>query len=177
MHSELAALRAAGIQHEMVPGVSSVLAAPLAAGFPLTHPTVGRSFAVASAHDPSSMDWPALAVRGECEGASRVLAVCSSWRRMRCKLHAGRSTVRPCYPHTFQALDTLVLLMGGSQLATIVAALVQAGRPPSTPVAVVREAALPSQQVWRGSLDSIVEQTAGESLSPCVICVGEVTGM
>lgn len=67
--------------------------------------------------------------------------------------------------------------MGGSQLAAIVAALVQAGRLPATPVAVVREAALPSQRVWRGTLGSIVEQTAGESLSPCIICVGEVTGM
>lgn len=32
MHSEIAALQAAGIEFELVPGVSSALAAPLAAG-------------------------------------------------------------------------------------------------------------------------------------------------
>ena len=116
VHSEIASLQAAGIEYEIVPGVSSALAAPLAAGgplwcccwgpaclgwlacclflpcaealcrmtcssilcrpgpfhhppnsplpagFPLTHPEHSRAFAVTSAHDPSSLDWQALAV-------------------------------------------------------------------------------------------------------------------
>lgn len=53
VHSELAALRAAGIPYEIVPGISSVQAAPLAAGglpcrpcawpLPYTRPTDTRS--------------------------------------------------------------------------------------------------------------------------------------
>ena len=50
--SELAALRASGIAHELVPGVSSALAAPLRAGFPLTDKTLSRHFAVVSARPP-----------------------------------------------------------------------------------------------------------------------------
>jgi siroheme synthase len=59
----VAALTAAGIPFELCPGVSSALAAPLAAGFPLTHPQLSRAFAVTSAHDPDALDWAALAVR------------------------------------------------------------------------------------------------------------------
>ena len=59
--SELRALEAAGARWEVVPGVSSVLAAPALAGFPLTDAAVGRSFAVVSGHDVAATDWGALA--------------------------------------------------------------------------------------------------------------------
>lgn len=87
---------------------------------------------------------------------------------------ALRGSTRPSL--LAQAIDTLVLLMGGSQLAVIAEQLQQAGRAAATPVAVVRSAALPAQRVWRGQLGSIAQQTAGERLSPCIIIVGEVSG-
>jgi uroporphyrin-III C-methyltransferase len=51
---EIAACAAAGIPCEVVPGVSSAVAAPAAAGIPVTHRGVARSFAVvtgSTAHD------------------------------------------------------------------------------------------------------------------------------
>jgi uroporphyrin-III C-methyltransferase len=51
---EVAACTAAGIPCEVVPGVSSAIAAPAAAGIPVTHRGVARSFAVvtgSTAHD------------------------------------------------------------------------------------------------------------------------------
>ena len=51
---EMAACAAAGIPCEVVPGVSSAVAAPAAAGIPVTHRGVARSFAVvtgSTAHD------------------------------------------------------------------------------------------------------------------------------
>lgn len=67
-----------------------------------------------------------------------------------------------------------MLLMGGSQLPRIVEELQRHGLSEETPVAVVREAAGAGQRVWRGSLGSIVGDTAGEGLSPCIIVVGSV---
>jgi uroporphyrin-III C-methyltransferase len=50
---EAAALQAAGIEFSVVPGISSVLAAPAAAGTPLTHRGLARTFVVLSGHqDP-----------------------------------------------------------------------------------------------------------------------------
>lgn len=59
-------LRAAGIPFEIVPGISSALAAPAYAGIPVTHRTVNTSFTVATGHeDPakgvSTLDWARLA--------------------------------------------------------------------------------------------------------------------
>jgi uroporphyrin-III C-methyltransferase len=46
---ECLALRAAGVPFEVVPGVSSLVAAPAYAGIPLTHRGLGSSFAVVTA--------------------------------------------------------------------------------------------------------------------------------
>jgi uroporphyrin-III C-methyltransferase len=61
---EVAALRAAGVAVEVVPGISSVLAAPAAAVTPLTMRHVASSFTVVSGHeDPAAVPverWRAL---------------------------------------------------------------------------------------------------------------------
>jgi uroporphyrinogen III methyltransferase/synthase len=59
--SEARALANAGVPFELVPGVSSALAAPLLAGFPLTDAVLGRTFAVATAHELRALDFSALA--------------------------------------------------------------------------------------------------------------------
>jgi uroporphyrinogen III methyltransferase / synthase len=131
--SEIQALIAANCPFEVVPGISSALAAPLLAGIPLTDPVLSRCFAVVSAHEPSELDWGALA-----------------------------------------RMDTLAILMGGLHLGEIVYQLQRHGRSHSVPIAVIRACGRPEQQVWMGTLADIVEQTAGISLSPAVIVVGEV---
>jgi uroporphyrin-III C-methyltransferase/precorrin-2 dehydrogenase/sirohydrochlorin ferrochelatase len=71
---ELLACVAAGIPVEVVPGVSSALAAPAAAGIPLTHRGVAADFTVVSGHlDPgrpadAGLDWRALS-----EGSSTLV--------------------------------------------------------------------------------------------------------
>lgn len=58
--SEIAALKAAGCEFAVVPGISSAIAAPLLAGIPLTDPVMSRCFAVLTAHEPEALDWEAL---------------------------------------------------------------------------------------------------------------------
>jgi len=59
--SEIQALRQAGCAVEVIPGLSSALAAPLLAGIPLTDPVLSAGFAVVTAHDPDALPWDALA--------------------------------------------------------------------------------------------------------------------
>ncbi len=58
---ELLACVAAGVPVTVVPGISSVIAAPVAAGIPVTHRGVAADFAVVSGHlDPGrarTTDW------------------------------------------------------------------------------------------------------------------------
>jgi uroporphyrinogen III methyltransferase/synthase len=131
--SEIQALRDAGINYEVIPGISSAIAAPLFASIPLTDAVLSRSFTVLSAHEPDTIDWA-----------------------------------------IFAPLDTLVILMGARSLPQIVSALVHQGRSTETAIAIIRWAGQPEQRVWVGTLGSIMQITKGESLSPCVIVIGEV---
>ena len=131
--SEIQALRDAGINYEVIPGISSAIAAPLFASIPLTDAVLSRSFTVLSAHEPDTIDWA-----------------------------------------IFAPLDTLVILMGARSLPQIVNALVHQGRSTETAIAIIRWAGQAAQEVWVGTLGSIVQITKGESLSPCIIVVGEV---
>ena len=58
---EIKALQAAECDFELVPGISSVLAAPLLAGIPLTDKHLSSCFAVFTGHQPDSLNWDALA--------------------------------------------------------------------------------------------------------------------
>jgi uroporphyrinogen III methyltransferase / synthase len=60
-NEEIAALQQAKCDFELVPGISSALAAPLLAGIPLTDKNLSRGFAVLSGHQPEDLDWSALA--------------------------------------------------------------------------------------------------------------------
>ncbi|MEH2379331.1 MAG: uroporphyrinogen-III C-methyltransferase [Nostoc sp.] len=134
--SEIEALKASGCDFELVPGISSALAAPLFAGIPLTDPVLSRTFAVLTAHEPEVLDWEALS-----------------------------------------RLETLVILMGGQNLPEIVHQLVRHGRSHLTPIAIIRWAGTPHQQIWIAQLGNILEQTTELSLSPAVIVIGEVVGL
>ena len=65
---EASALRAAGVDAEVVPGVTAAVAAPAAAGIPVTLRGVSSGFTVVTAHqDPTSsqwLNWDALAQAG-----------------------------------------------------------------------------------------------------------------
>ncbi|MEM9543219.1 MAG: uroporphyrinogen-III C-methyltransferase [Cyanobacteria bacterium P01_E01_bin.42] len=74
-------------------------------------------------------------------------------------------------------IDTLVILMGGRNLGRIVEYLEKNGRSPSHPIAIIRNAGSLDQQVWRGTLGNIQEQTRGISLSPCIIVIGAVVSL
>src|SRR5919202_1888980 len=58
---EALALARAGVPFEVVPGVSSALAAPAAAGIPVTHRGLSPSVTIVNGHDADQHDWSALA--------------------------------------------------------------------------------------------------------------------
>jgi len=62
---ECLALSAAGVPFEVVPGVTAAFGAPAAAGIPLTHRGLSRSFALVTGHaepdDPHQLEFAALA--------------------------------------------------------------------------------------------------------------------
>jgi uroporphyrin-III C-methyltransferase len=74
------------------------------------------------------------------------------------------------------AVDTLVILMGLSNLPIIVAKLIAHGRSPETPVAVIRWGTTEEQESVVGTLADIVEKSALLA-APALIVVGDVVSL
>lgn len=72
------------------------------------------------------------------------------------------------------AADTVAIYMGAGEAAMITRELIAAGKPASTPIAVVENASLPDA-VWRfGELRQLAEVAARGSGGPSLILLGEV---
>ncbi len=129
-----------GIPFEIVPGVTSAIAAPAYAGIPLTHRKYTSTVAFVTGHeDPdkteSGIDWPSLA----------------------------------------RGMGTIVFLMGVKNLPRITEQLIRHGKPPDTPVALVRWGTTPRQVTVSGTLETIVEKVKRAGLkAPAIIIVGQV---
>jgi len=145
---ELAACLAAGVDVQVVPGITSAIAAPAAAGIPVTHRGTSADFAVVSGHrDPgepgrdqpeSGWSWPELAV----------------------------------------GPATLILLMAMGRLAEITAELIKHGRPADTPSAVIQHGTLPEQRVLRAPLAELADRAAAEGFgAPAVVVIGGVAAL
>ena len=134
---EAIALRESGVPYEVVPGVTSAIAAPASAGIPVTHRGIANGFAVFSGHEAEG---------AEEDGIAWAAAV---------------------------AIPTAVFLMGVERLPKIVAKLLEFGRDPMTPVALVSRGTLPEQRLATGTLADILDGVEGIE-APAVIVVGDV---
>lgn len=129
-----------GIEFEVVPGVSSSIAAPAYSGIPLTHRLYSSSFAVIPGYEDitkkeSAIEWAKLAT-----GAG-----------------------------------TLVFLMAVKNVDLITQKLIENGRSPDTPVAVIRWGTRPDQRTVVGTLKNIAELVKEKDIKPpAVMVVGDV---
>ncbi|MDI6800704.1 MAG: uroporphyrinogen-III C-methyltransferase [Thermodesulfovibrionales bacterium] len=138
---EAEALVENAIEFEIIPGVSSSIAAPAYAGIPLTHRKYSSSFAVITGNEDitkpeSSIDWSKFASGG---------------------------------------FDTLVFLMGVKNIGNITSKLMEHGKSPDTPTAVVRWGTRPDQKTIVGTLKDIAGLVKEESIRPpAVMIIGDV---
>lgn len=89
---EAIALRDAGIPFEIVPGITSSIAAPASAGVPVTHRGVAASFTVVTGHrraGESDVDWRSLARLNRDGGTIVILMGVSRRGAIAAKLIAG----------------------------------------------------------------------------------------
>jgi len=132
---EIAALEAAGVRYEVVPGVTAALAAAAELGISLTQRGVARSVAFVT---------PRIA-----EGEPP-----SDWAQ------------------SMAAADAGAIYMGSGQAEQIAAALIAAGKPPTTPIAIVESASLAESHRIFATLASL-PRFASQFSGPAVILLGQ----
>lgn len=80
--------------------------------------------------------------------------------------------------HALARIDTLVVLMGVRRLPEVARALIEAGRDPATPAAVVERGTLADGRTLTGTLQTLPVQAAEADVrSPAVVVVGEVVSL
>jgi uroporphyrinogen III methyltransferase / synthase len=76
------------------------------------------------------------------------------------------------------AVDTIAILMGAARIAGIVEELVEGGRSPDTPVALVQWGTRPYQRTMVSTLRDVAADMAESGIgSPAIILVGDVVGL
>jgi uroporphyrinogen III methyltransferase/synthase len=149
---EAAALAAARVPFEIVPGVSSVTAAPAHAGVPLTHRDFTSTVTIVTGHGQEPNPY-----LGET---------------------AGRAARPPVDWAALPRDGTLVVLMGLKNGAAIAASLLKAGWPPSTPALAVASGTLPEQKTARAPLADFGAVLRRARLTPPGLLVfGRVVGL
>jgi uroporphyrinogen III methyltransferase / synthase len=140
---EAQVLAKAGIPFEIVPGVSSSVAAPAYAGIPLTHRLYSSSFAVIPGYEDTTKEESAI-----------------DWA----KLSTG--------------VGTLVFLMAVKNIDVLTRKLIENGRSPDTPVAVVRWGTRPDQKTLISTLKEISDLVKEKDIRPpAVTIVGDVVNL
>lgn len=91
-NEEIAALSQAGCSFELIPGISSALAAPLLAGIPLTEKNLSQCFGVLSGHQPEKLNWSSLA---KIDTLVILMGGRSLPKIVKLLLDHGRSSVEP----------------------------------------------------------------------------------
>lgn len=139
---EFLALAEAGIPCEEIPGISSAIAVPAAAGIPVTHRGLAASVTIVTG------------TAAEENGYARLKLDFDALARLE---------------------GTLVVLMGMHHLREIAEGLLEAGKEPDTPCAVVMEGTTGRQRCMRTVLSRIYAEASEQGFtSPAVIVVGEV---
>ncbi len=137
---EIQELVVAGIDFEVVPGVTSATAAATYAGIPITHREHTASVAFITGHEAT-----------------------------------GKKESNVAWDKLATGAGTLVIYMGIKNLPIITKKLMDNGRAPDTPVAVVRWASTPEQHSVEGTLATITEVVKKADIKPpALVIVGDV---
>ncbi len=91
---------------------------------------------------------------------------------------AGKDWSPESWKKLATATDTIAVLMGMRRIGEITRAIIDGGRAPSTPAAVIHWGARPEQRVVTSTLEHIAEVAADAGLkNPSIIVIGEVVSL
>ena len=148
---EAETLHDAGVPFEVVPGVTAGIAAPAYAGIPVTHRGDASAVAFVTGHED-----PAKRPGRDADGSGRS--------------ETGRGALSSAKPLDYAALagfpGTLVFYMGIARLGELTQGLIDSGRDPDEPAAVVERGSLPGQRTVTSTLAGLADAVASHGLRP-----------
>ena len=141
----------AGVEFEIVPGITSAISVPAYAGIPVSHRGIATSFHIITGHERDVIAAPVSGVIPAQAGVSldfKALAHCSG---------------------------TLIFLMGIANMDFIAQRLMECGKDPKTPVAFIEKGTTPYQRTVMATLATAGKTIVREKVTaPAITIMGGV---
>ena len=144
-------LVAAGVEFEIVPGITSAISVPAYAGIPVSHRGIATSFHIITGHEKAE--------------EKNVIA---SEQSERGNLSLDFDTLAKCP-------GTLIFLMGIANMEFIAKRLIECGKDPKTPLAFIEKGTTPYQRTVMATLETAGETIVRENVTaPAITIMGGV---
>ena len=149
-------LVAAGVEFEVVPGITSAISVPAYAGIPVSHRGIATSFHIITGHEKAD-GRTCHPERSEAESKDPGQ-----------KLSLDFETLAKCP-------GTLIFLMGIANMDFIARRLMECGKDPKTPLAFIEKGTTPYQRTVMATLETAGETIARENVTaPAITIMGGV---
>ncbi|MCQ2061501.1 MAG: uroporphyrinogen-III C-methyltransferase [Fibrobacter sp.] len=181
-------LKTAGVEYEVVPGVTSAIAVPAYAGIPVSHRGIATSFHIVTGHerDNSQFTIQNSKLNDSGKGNSEFtihnseLSVDESCTEdVIAREQSDRSNLSSVAGLDFSALakcpGTLIFLMGIANMDSIARHLMECGKDPKTPLAFIEKGTTPFQRTVMATLETAGETIIRENVTaPAITIMGGV---
>lgn len=145
-------LVAAGVEFDVVPGITSAISVPAYAGIPVSHRGIATSFHIITGHEKSDE------------------RVCHSERS-----EAESKNLSLDFENLAKNQGTLIFLMGIANMDFIAKRLIECGKDPKTPLAFIEKGTTPYQRTVMATLETAGETIARENVTaPAITIMGGV---
>ena len=177
-------LVAAGVEFEVVPGITSAISVPAYAGIPVSHRGIATSFHIITGHE-KEVDSRKLEVgSGEVIGACHCDPCKGDIQDLGLQSHSrvrfeGAAISSGNLSLDFDALahcpGTLIFLMGIANMDFIAKRLMECGKDPKTPLAFIEKGTTPYQRTVMATLETAGETIVRENVTaPAITIMGGV---
>lgn len=161
-------LVAAGVEFDVVPGITSAISVPAYAGIPVSHRGVATSFHIITGHEKE------VDSRKSEVGSDSVIL--SEVRSTKSKDPSQNLSLD--FENLAKCQGTLIFLMGIANMDFIAKRLVECGKDPKTPLAFIEKGTTPYQRTVMATLETAGETIAREKVTaPAITIMGGVVGL
>lgn len=158
-------LVAAGVEFDVVPGITSAISVPAYAGIPVSHRGIATSFHIITGHEKE------VDSRKSEVGSDSVIL--SEVRSTKSKDPSQNLSLD--FENLAKCPGTLIFLMGIANMDFIAKRLIECGKDPKTPLAFIEKGTTPYQRTVMATLETAGETIVRENVTaPAITIMGGV---
>lgn len=168
----------AGVEFEVVPGVTSAISVPAYAGIPVSHRGIATSFHIITGHEKEEVRGSrpeVIKVESDAECHPEQSNISSTEPPLSPLVSRLSSISGLDFPALAKCPGTLIFLMGISNMEMIARRLMECGKDPKTPLAFIEKGTTPYQRTVTCTLETAAETIVRENVTaPAITIMGGV---